>query len=150
MVWRLKKKQPWYPLDMLGVPPVLQSKPKLKRRFIPSWLQHWRRTFTLLTSESIRLVLRAVCRLRKLSAICGSGAFERGKLPVLSRFFVGRDLAERQGFVTEVGKQGSLHSRLLHSVQDTQRTQLTWLELFPFNVDAPFQQLVGGGMQSGV
>jgi hypothetical protein len=20
MVWRLKKKQPWYPLDMLGVP----------------------------------------------------------------------------------------------------------------------------------
>jgi hypothetical protein len=116
----------------------------------PRGWQPRRRTFTLLTSESIRLVLRAVCRLRKLSAICGSGAFERGKLPVLSRFFVGRDLAERQGFVTEVGKQGSLHSRLLHSVQDTQRTQLTWLELFPFNVDAPFQQLVGGGMQSGV
>jgi hypothetical protein len=64
--------------------------------------------------------------------------------------FYWSDLAERQGFMTEVGKQRSLHSRLLQSEQDAQRAQLTWLEPFPFHVDGPFQQLVRGRMQSGV
>jgi len=45
--------------------------------------------------------------------------------------------------MTEVGKQRSLHSRLLQSVQDAQRAQFTWPEPFPFNVHGPFQQLVG-------
>jgi hypothetical protein len=65
-------------------------------------------------------------------------------------FLRSRNLAEHHGCMTAVGKQRSLHSRLLQSVQDAQRAQLTWLEPFPFNVDGPFQQLVGGRMQSGV